>query len=131
MSRNSNSLPSLDASSIWEKLTGEIQMPDNLKETMKAQFIKEFTDWLTTENVSESDAIKVPAKAAFRLISDFATIALDLSKQLQKHTIQGMSGNSQTPTTASDPGNPNQLSGITTLVSPQLLAHQVRLVMPT
>ena len=87
---------------------------------------------VTTENVTKSDAIKVPAEAAFRLISDFATIALDLSKQLWKHMVQGMSRNSQTPITASDPGNPNQLSGNTTLVPPpRLLAHQVRLVMPT
>ena len=82
MSRNSNSLPSLDANSIWDKLTLDIQMPDAMKETMKAQFTKEFAEWLTTENVSESDAIRVSAEAAFRLISDFATIASDLSKQL-------------------------------------------------
>ena len=109
MSGNSNNLPSLDARSIWDKLTNEIQMPEALKETMKAQFTKEFAEWLTTNNVTESDAIKVPAEAAFRLISDFATIALDLSKQLQKHIVQGMSGNSQTPIKASDPGNHNKL----------------------
>ena len=118
MSGNSNNLPSLDARSIWDKLTNEIQMTEALKETMKIQFTKEFAEWLTTENVTKSDAIKVPAKDAFRIISDFARVTSDLSKQLQKHIVQGMSGNSQTPTTASDPGNPNQLSGNTTLVPP-------------
>ena len=82
MSGNSNGLPSLDINSIWEKLTSDIQMSDSIRETMKEQFTKEFAKWLTTENVSKSDAIRVSAEAAFRLISDFANIASDLSKQL-------------------------------------------------
>ena len=77
---------------------------------MKIQFTKEFAEWLTTENVTDSDAIKIPAKGAFQIISNFARIAADLSKQLQTQTVQGMSRNSQTPTSASEPGNPNQLS---------------------
>ena len=82
MSRNPNGLPSLDINSIWEKLTSDIQMLVSTKETMKEQFSKEFAEWLTTENVSKSNAIKVSAEAAFILISDFAKIASDLSKQL-------------------------------------------------
>ena len=84
MSGNSNGLPSLDINSIWEKLTLDIQMSVSTRETMKEQFVKEFTEWLTTENVSESNAIKVSAEAAFRLITDFAKIASELSKQLQQ-----------------------------------------------
>ena len=118
MSGNSNGLPSLDINSIWEKLTSDIQMSDSIREIMKEQFTKEFAEWLTTENVSESNAIRVSAEAAFRLISDFASIASGLSKQLQKPIIQGMSDNSQTPNLASVPGNPNQLSGNTTMVFP-------------
>ena len=118
MSRNSNSLPSLNANAIWDKLILDIQMPDAMKETMKAQFATEFTEWLTTKNVSESDAIKFSAEADFRLIFDFATIASDLSRRLQKPVIQVMSGSSQIPVAASDPENPNQLSGNTTMVSP-------------
>ena len=122
MSRNSNGLPSLDINSIWEKLTSDIQMSVSTRETMKEQFTKEFTKWLTTENVSESNAIRVSAEAAFRIISDFANIASGLSKQLQKAVIQGMSDNSPTSNVASVPGNPNQLSGNATMVSPQHLA---------
>ena len=118
MSGNSNGLPSLDINSIWEKLTLDIQMSVSTRETMKEQFVKEFTKWLTTENVSERDAIKVSAEAAFRLITDFAKISLELSKQLQQPAIQGMSDNSQTSNVASVPGNPNQLSGNTTMVFP-------------
>ena len=118
MSSNYNGLPKLDINSIWEQLTSDIQMSVSTKETMKEQFVKEFAEWMNTENVSESDAIKVSAEAAFRLISDFAKIASELSKQLRQPTIQGMSENSQTSNVASVPGNPNQLSGNTTMVFP-------------
>ena len=118
MSSTYNGLPKLDINSIWEQLTSNIQMSVSTKETMDERFVKEFAEWVNTESVSESDAIRVPAEAAFRLISDFAKIASELSKQLRQPVIQGMSENSQTSNVASVPGNPNQLSGNTTMVFP-------------
>ena len=128
---NSNGLPSLDANSIWNKLTGEINIPEVFKETMRAQFTKDFAEWLSTENVAASDSIKISAKAAFQIISDFARIATDLTKQVKLQTAQDISRHSHTPTLASEPGNPNHLSGNTTLVFPPTIGPSSQLVMPT
>ena len=116
MSLNSNGLPSLNANSIWNKLTGKISIPETLKESMKEQFTKDFTEWLSTENFATSDFQKISDEAAFLIISDFGRIVTDLSKQVKLLTVQNNSFHSQTSATASDPGNPNQLSGNATLV---------------
>ena len=44
MSSNYNGLPKLDINSIWEQLTSDIQMSVSTKETMKEQFVKEFSE---------------------------------------------------------------------------------------
>ena len=118
MSLNSNRLPSLDANSIWNKLTGQISIPETLKGTMREQFTKDFSERLSTDNLAASDSLIISAKAAFQIISDFSRIATNLSKQVKLQSDQNIYRHSQTPTTASDQVNPNQISGNATLVFP-------------
>ena len=85
---------------------------------MKEQFTKEFAEWLSTENLAASYSLKISSKAAFLINSNFARVAVDLTKQAKLQSTQINSLKEQISVSASDPGNPNQLSGNTMMGFP-------------